>query len=179
MADNPQVRLDIAPSYETPRPKTRGDCIDGSRPCPWATCRYHLASDIDRRGHLHVSPTDSGETCALDVVDRHGNITLREVARLLGITHQGARFIETRALADLGRGFRRLGLDASSLAFEREEAMPPPRPPVTGVRRAGMPRNGAGPVRLRREPSLLEGRHEAAFAPIQLKADAQQTGCGT
>lgn len=27
------------------RPRTRGECVDGPRPCPWVDCRHHLASD--------------------------------------------------------------------------------------------------------------------------------------
>lgn len=29
------------------RPKTRADCIDGPRPCPWIGCRYHKAIDVN------------------------------------------------------------------------------------------------------------------------------------
>lgn len=59
-------------------PLTRGDCVDGPRPCPHSTCRYHLASDVIA-GH---SPS---ETCCLDVADRAAdraeeNARLREEA---------------------------------------------------------------------------------------------------
>lgn len=39
-------------------PLTRGECVDGPRPCPHSTCRYHL--------------TDSrtSDSCALDFADR-------------------------------------------------------------------------------------------------------------
>jgi len=29
------------------RPKTRADCIDGPRPCPWLGCRYHLGVEVE------------------------------------------------------------------------------------------------------------------------------------
>ena len=55
------------------KPKTRADCINGPRPCPYATCRHHLQTDIDRFGRLIIywpDIDDMPETCALDVVDQ-------------------------------------------------------------------------------------------------------------
>ncbi len=34
------------------RPKWRSDCEGGPRPCPWTTCRYHLAFDVTSAGGL-------------------------------------------------------------------------------------------------------------------------------
>ena len=38
-------------TYE--RPVTRGDCLpggcNGQRPCPWVSCKAHLALDVDER----------------------------------------------------------------------------------------------------------------------------------
>ena len=31
-----------------PRPRTRADCLDGPRPCPWASCRHHLLFEVAR-----------------------------------------------------------------------------------------------------------------------------------
>lgn len=36
-------------------PRTRGDCIDGPRPCPWVGCEYHLLLYIDGDGALFVA----------------------------------------------------------------------------------------------------------------------------
>src|ERR1700691_5947040 len=47
----------IALDDETPlmRPRTRGDCIGGSRPCPWIACRYSLARiETMARGGVRV-----------------------------------------------------------------------------------------------------------------------------
>lgn len=55
------------------RPTTRGECASVPRPCPFATCRYHLATDVDGRGQLRVNWEDVDqmeESCALDVADR-------------------------------------------------------------------------------------------------------------
>lgn len=32
------------------RPRTRGDCKDGPRPCPWVSCRHHLLLEIAKHG---------------------------------------------------------------------------------------------------------------------------------
>src|ERR1019366_2346037 len=34
------------------RPKTRGDCVDGPRPCPWAGCRQHLYLEVNPTGNM-------------------------------------------------------------------------------------------------------------------------------
>lgn len=87
------------------RPKTRGDCIGGPRPCPWVGCRYHLAVDVTAAGGVtlrfgHSDVERLAETCCLDVADR-GSHTLRDVAAVMGMTHQGASQIEAAALAAL------------------------------------------------------------------------------
>lgn len=83
------------------RPQTRGECVDGPRPCPWVSCRHHLYMDTEG-GNLHVSrPTtdlqDMKETCSLDVADERER-TLEEVAALMGLSRERVRQIETRAL---------------------------------------------------------------------------------
>lgn len=65
-------------------PRTRGDCVGGPRPCPWARCRYALPAGV----------------CALDVADG-GPSPGPRVAELLGISKQGVLDIEKRALAKL------------------------------------------------------------------------------
>ncbi len=34
------------------RPKTRGECASGPRPCPWVSCRHHLYLDVDKNGSV-------------------------------------------------------------------------------------------------------------------------------
>lgn len=69
------------------RPRTRGDCVDGPRPCPWASCRYNLRIDVTEGGTLKLNHDgeleDMAETCALDVADR-GGITVEEAGELAG-----------------------------------------------------------------------------------------------
>lgn len=89
------------------RPKTRGECADGPRPCPWVTCRMHLFTDVSpKSGSLKINfPGRSIEytlramkdTCALDVADR-GGITLEEVGDLVNVSMERARQIQEPAL---------------------------------------------------------------------------------
>lgn len=84
------------------RPRTRGECEDGMRPCPFVACRYNLFCDTTDAGSLTfnfpgVEPEDLAESCALDVADR-GEHTLETVGELLNLTHERIRQLEVRAL---------------------------------------------------------------------------------
>lgn len=84
------------------RPRTRGECADGPRPCPWLSCRYHLASDETASGSVTlVHPDrDLGDleaTCALDVA-AEGPHNLYEIGRLTNVTHERIRQIEKSAM---------------------------------------------------------------------------------
>lgn len=93
----------IAHDPELPRPITRGDCEDGPRPCPWLTCRYHLANDVyqDQFGNKYLRSTPDWTTekpsCALDVAD-DGPKPAEFVAFLLGVKRQRVDAIEVAAL---------------------------------------------------------------------------------
>jgi hypothetical protein len=110
IADSSRVRLPVLQ-----RPRTRGECIDGPRPCQWTTCRHHLASDLDERPGepkfvLKHDPATMAETCSLDFADRGGG-TLGEVgAAFGGLTRERIRQIQVSALANLIRTLRRLRL---------------------------------------------------------------------
>jgi hypothetical protein len=97
----------------TLRPRTRGECIDGIRPCPWASCRHHLALEVSPEGSLkHVFPDieveDMKPSCSLDVADE-GEHTLGEVGERLNVTRERVRQIE-EAVAPLVRiRLRRIG----------------------------------------------------------------------
>jgi hypothetical protein len=85
-----------------PRPRYRGDCQDGVRPCPYMGCRYHLGYEVSEAGSIHELWPDAEppETCALDVAER-GKHKLIEIAEILGITRERVRQIEAKALAKL------------------------------------------------------------------------------
>lgn len=95
----------------TPRPKTRGDCEGGERPCPWFGCRYHLGLEVSKVGSVAVREDilDSGEdTCALDVAEQ-GGLTLVLVGDLLRVTRERSRQIEEKALRKVKLAKRQLG----------------------------------------------------------------------
>lgn len=96
----------VAPD-DVERPRTRGDCVDGPRPCPWVSCRYHLYLDVGMDGalklnHLEREVWEMDESCTLDVADRGGE-TLDHVGQILGVTRERVRQIEARALRVMGR----------------------------------------------------------------------------
>jgi hypothetical protein len=81
-------------SVDHERPKTRADCVDGPRPCPYVGCRFHLYLDVDHsRGSVKFNYPEVGpdelekleDTCALDIADR-GEHTLEEVSRFMNFT---------------------------------------------------------------------------------------------
>jgi hypothetical protein len=85
---------DLAAYADADRPKTRADCVDGARPCPWVSCRYHLALDVNPRNgaiklNFGTSEIDEmPETCALDVADRYpGGAPLPVVAEALATSY--------------------------------------------------------------------------------------------
>lgn len=107
---------EAVPADDLPaRPRTRGECASGPRPCPWVGCRYHLLLEVSAGTgaimltHGHTDPTLLAETCALDLADR-GEHTLEEVAVCFDVSREAVRQIETRAFKKLDRksvGLRR------------------------------------------------------------------------
>ncbi len=102
-----QLRLLESDGLAVERPRTRGECIGGERPCPWVGCRHHLFLEVHpRTGNVlynfgQLEPDELEHSCSLDVADAaadEGGLVLEEVARRLNLTHQGVRAIEVRAL---------------------------------------------------------------------------------
>jgi hypothetical protein len=94
-----------APTVE--RPRTRGDCVDAPRPCPWVSCRHHLSIEVfDSGSFREVFPglalAKMVDTCSLDVADR-GSQTLETVASHMHVTRERVRQIETSTLSMLTR----------------------------------------------------------------------------
>ena len=96
----------LYPETEYWKPKSRQDCVDMERPCPYVSCKYHLYIDVHPvRGSIKVNFPDlevweMTETCALDVADR-GGITLEEVGEIMNLTRERVRQVETAGLAKL------------------------------------------------------------------------------
>jgi hypothetical protein len=89
------------------RPRTRGDCVDGPRPCGWVGCRHHLMLDVNEntgaiRANNGLEVEELEESCSLDVADR-GGATLEEVAQLMNVSRERVRQIEAKGRRKLGR----------------------------------------------------------------------------
>jgi len=88
------------------RPKTRADCKDGQRPCPFVSCKHHLYLDVSARtGAIKLNFPDLeveqlAESCSLDVADRQG-ATLEEVGTIMNLTRERIRQVEVKGLAKL------------------------------------------------------------------------------
>lgn len=93
----------LYPPVDVARPRTRGDCAGGERPCPFVGCSQHLYLDVQpdtgsiTLNHPGLEPWELAETCALDVADR-GGCTLEEVGDIAGVTRERIRQLEARAL---------------------------------------------------------------------------------
>lgn len=97
---------------EIDRPRTRGECVDGIRPCPFVSCKWHLYLDVNVSGTIRVNfpdldPDEIPETCALDVADR-GGVTLEEVGRYSNVTRERVRQLEEIATARSRTGHEHL-----------------------------------------------------------------------
>jgi hypothetical protein len=88
------------------RPRTRGDCVGGERPCPWVGCRYHLYLHVNPEtgriamAYPDLEPDEIGESCSLDVADR-GGVTLEEVGAIMGLTRERIRQVQVTGLVKL------------------------------------------------------------------------------
>jgi DNA-directed RNA polymerase specialized sigma24 family protein len=106
------VDQDVDYPDDVERPRTRGDCADMPRPCPFVSCRHHLYLDVHpdsgalklNFGTMEVD--ELRESCALDVADR-GGVTLEETGAILNLTRERIRQIEVSALESAATNVRR------------------------------------------------------------------------
>lgn len=88
------------------RPRTRAECAEGPRPCPFVSCKYHLFVDVSpRTGAIKLNfpdleVWDLADSCSLDVADR-GGTTLEDVGAIMNLTRERIRQVEVKALAKL------------------------------------------------------------------------------
>lgn len=96
----------LYPEADYWKPRARIECLDGPRPCPFVSCKYHLYIDVSpRTGAIKLNfpdleVWDLGESCALDVADR-GGTTLEDVGAIMNLTRERIRQVEVKALAKL------------------------------------------------------------------------------
>lgn len=143
---------------EAARPRTRGDCARGPRPCPWISCRYHLVTlEVGGAGELIVErrrllrkmthaeverATDEladqvaamPTTCALDVIARNPDgATLEQIGEILGVTRERVRQIERKAMRRMPRRVRRFLGSSAAEPSSSAPAGPPPRTITTEI----------------------------------------------
>ncbi len=96
----------LYPENEYWKPRTRAQCADGPRPCPFVSCKHHLFVDVSAKtGAIKLNFPDldvweMNESCALDVADR-GGTTLEDVGAIMNLTRERIRQVEVKALAKL------------------------------------------------------------------------------
>ena len=105
---------DLLRVVDDSRPQTRGDCIDGPRPCLWVSCRFHLYLDIsDKNGSMKLNFPDLEiwelpESCALDLA-AEGGLTLERVGSALNVTRERARQVENCGMNKLRKSISEEG----------------------------------------------------------------------
>ncbi len=96
----------LYPETDYFKPRTRTECQDAPRPCPYVSCKHHLFLDVSARtGAIKLNFPDlevweMNESCALDVADR-GGTTLEDVGAIMNLTRERIRQVEVKALAKL------------------------------------------------------------------------------
>ena len=149
--------IDAGHQIESPEerfPRSRGECVDGPRPCPWVRCRHHLYLDFaPDTGSLTfnfpaLEVDDLVESCALDVASE-GPATCEQIGALLGVSKQAIQVVESKALAKLEKRAPAFGLDGLAWAQAHGEEWPEPTPDE--------PRGGG-----RRRASVVEATADAA-----------------
>lgn len=99
------------------RPQTRGDCINGVRPCPYAGCRHHLYLDVAKNGTLRFDRKGelsdrTAPSCALDVVrDNPDGLSCAELGEVMGTTSSRAHQEITNAIFKA----KRMGIELPAL----------------------------------------------------------------
>lgn len=103
-----------APSSNHWRPTTRGDCVDGPRPCPFVGCRYHIWLEATQFGAIVTQQDGKLQgmhnmrfTCVLDAAEQ-GPLPVKQIGRLLGVKKERLRQMERVATARLKKKTRHL-----------------------------------------------------------------------
>jgi hypothetical protein len=83
-------------------PRTRGECANIVRPCPYVSCTHHLYLDVSpltgsiKLNFPDMDPDELTVSCALDVADG-GGATLEETGVIMNLTRERVRQIESVA----------------------------------------------------------------------------------
>jgi Sigma-70, region 4. len=104
--DEKKLAQELVYPEDVERPRTRADCQNMTRPCPFVSCEHHLYLDVNpdsgaiKLNFPHLDVWEMAETCSLDVADR-GGITLEDVGAILNLTRERIRQVEVRGLVKI------------------------------------------------------------------------------
>lgn len=98
----------LEPPDEPRRPLVREECLQGPRPCPWLSCRYHMFEVLARKSGKtsikQIARWDEDRiaelveslpaTCCLDLVAQGRELTLQETGLVLNLTRERVRQIQ-------------------------------------------------------------------------------------
>ena len=101
------------------RPTFRRECVDGPRPCPWVSCRFHLFLDHNEDNDTlkfnfpGMEPWEIEHSCALDVVDagKGDPLHLADLGSLLNVGPERARQLVNEAMASAREVAQIFGLE--------------------------------------------------------------------
>jgi hypothetical protein len=105
---DPEDRAVVEPPQ---RPRTRADCKDGPRPCPWISCPHHRYLSVNpKNGTIwlncpDVLPWDMQDSCLLDLIEQHGEQTLAQVGALHNLSKERIRQVEKLGLEKLREAY--------------------------------------------------------------------------
>jgi len=118
-------------------PRSRDECINGPRPCPFVRCEHHTYLHVSRSGTIwigrpEVLPWEMEDSCMLDLFDQMiegeqderardlNGYTLKRVGRAIGVTRERTRQLELEALRKLRAYFDEAGITWEDLCPEDE-----------------------------------------------------------
>ena len=102
------------PVEDDERPRTRAECRDMPRPCPYVSCKHHRYLDVNpHTGSIQLNfpdlePWELEHTCSLELADE-GARPLAEIGSITNLTRERVRQVEVRGLLELrgrSRGLR-------------------------------------------------------------------------
>lgn len=96
-----------SPLTDVARPQTRAECREHPGACPWVACKHHLYLDVNPvTGSIKINfpdrePWELEHTCALDVAESAGGLTLEQVGEITNLTRERIRQVEALGLSKL------------------------------------------------------------------------------
>lgn len=109
-------------AFEAERPRTREECRESMRPCPYVACKHHLYLDVNpETGSIKINfpdlePWELEHTCSLDLAAR-GGMTLEEVGEITNLARERIRQVEVRGLMAMKAKAVDAGMDGSDAVF--------------------------------------------------------------